>query len=198
MGILLSELASLPEATDAGSVVSKDISDYGFLVVFAGSMIVIVVLFFIWLFSMNKKKSDKEMDILAKERSASIEQGQQMFKLVTEVQTQQITQLQQMTESLKELRNSATNTDREMANISSNFEQVRTSILDCDANHRHIRQALDDVLECVRTSRELNNTILDKVNTIEEGLASIANSQEKKPLQKPNPKTTQPKKKKEN
>lgn len=166
-------LTGVTEATDASTVVSKNISDYGFLVVFAGSMIVIVVLFFIWLFSMNKKKSDKEMDILAKERSASIEQGQQMFKLVTEVQTQQITQLQQMTESLKELRASATNTDREMANISNNFEQVRSSILDCDANHRHIRQALDDVLECVKTSRELNNTILSKVNLIEQGLTNV-------------------------
>ena len=166
-------LNGVPETIDSSTTVSQNIHDYGFLVVFAGSMIVIVVLFFLWLFAMNKKKSDKEMDILAKERSASIEQGQQMFKLVTEVQTQQITQLQQMTESLKELRLISTNTDKEMTNISSSFEQVRGAISDFDLNHRHLKQALDDVLECVKASRELNNTILTKVNVIEKGLNSV-------------------------
>lgn len=162
-----------PETIDAiGSMVNR----YGFMVVFSVIVLILVVFFFVTHDKRNGKKQDSELQILVKERESAIEQNQQMFNLVTKVQTEQVVQLQQMTDSLKDMNHSVQSSEIKMTEASDHFEELRLSVKSCDANSRVILDTISEILDYVKTSQNCNHEILEKVNLLE---SQLINDKEK-------------------
>ena len=99
------------DTVDSIQDLSEWINRYGFMVIFSSVALILVICAFFMYMKRASKKDDKDNEILIKERMASIEQGKQMFDLVTNVQTEQVTQLQQMTAALQEMNKSIIDTD---------------------------------------------------------------------------------------
>lgn len=156
-----------PETIDAiGSMINK----YGFMVVFSVFVLILVVFYFVNHDKRTGKKQDSELQILTKERESAIEQNKQMFDLVTKVQTEQVVQLQQMTDSLKDMNRSVQNSEIRMSEASDHFEEMRLSVRTCDENSKVILETISEILDYVKRSQDCNQEILDKVNLLENRL----------------------------
>ena len=156
-----------PETIEAiGAIVNK----YGFMVVFSVIVLVLVTFFFITHDKRSGKKQDSELQILIKERESAIEQNQQMFNLVTKVQTEQVVQLQQMTDSLKDMNKSIQNSEFKVNEATDHFEELKSSVKTCDENSKIILDTISEILEYVKTSQNCNHEILEKVNLLESRL----------------------------
>lgn len=162
-----------PETIDAiGSMVNK----YGFMVVFSVIVLILVVFFFVTHDKRNGKKQDSELQILVKERESAIEQNQQMFNLVTKVQTEQVVQLQQMTDSLKDMNRSVQSNEIKITEATDHFEELKLSVKSCDENSKVILDTISEILDYVKTSQNCNHEILEKVNLLE---SQLINDKEK-------------------
>lgn len=149
-----------------GSMINK----YGFMIVFSVIVLILVVFYFVNHDKRTGKKQDSELQILTKERESAIEQNKQMFDLVTKVQTEQVVQLQQMTDSLKDMNRSVQNNEIKMNEATDHFEELRVSVRTCDKNSKVILDTISEILEYVKTSQNCNQEILDKVNLLEQRL----------------------------
>jgi K+/H+ antiporter YhaU regulatory subunit KhtT len=89
-----------------------------------------------------------------------------MFNLVTNVQTEQIGQLREMTTVLKSL----SDTTREVAGVSSDVKDIKVSSANTEKNSEIILNTLADILEYVRRTEKCNHVILEKVNLLEKSL----------------------------
>ena len=118
----------------------------------------------------NSKKSDLEQKMLQQEHEASLQQNQQMFDLVTRVQTEQVVQLQHMTDSLKDMNRSIQHEEDELCAVTESFEKLKESINECDEKSKSIISTLSEILDYVKTSQSCNQEILNKVNLIEKSL----------------------------
>ena len=167
---LAEENLNTDENIEAVENLGEFINKYGFMIAFSAVVLVLAIIFILNYIHTTRKKNETETSIFNKEREASIEQNKKMFDLVTKVQTEQIVQLQQMTESLKDMNNTLREAQRQSDALSNNFENIRNSILDCDENHRYIRSTLEDVLKYAKNADKSNNEILEKISVIENEL----------------------------
>lgn len=159
-----------PADTETIDAIGSMINKYGFMVVFSVIVLILVVFYFVNHDKRNGKKQDSELQILTKERESAIEQNKQMFDLVTKVQTEQVVQLQQMTDSLKDMNRSVQNNELKMDEATDHFEEMRVSVRTCDENSKVILDTISEILEYVKTSQNCNQEILDKVNLLERRL----------------------------
>lgn len=166
---LLSE-SSAPADTDTIDAIGSMINKYGFMVVFSVIVLILVIVYFVNRDKRNGKKEDSELQILTKERESAIEQNKQMFDLVTKVQTEQVVQLQQMTDSLKEMNRSVEHSEIKVSEASTHLEEIRVSTRTCDENSKVILETISEILEYVKTSQNCNQEILEKVNLLEKRL----------------------------
>ena len=188
-------------STDASVTVVNSfgefINRYGFMILFSIIMLLVIIFIANKLIQQSTKRADAELELTIKERNSSIEQNTKMFNLVTEVQTQQVVQLQQMTESLKEMNASVKESQAQMNSASESFNTVKDSIIENSDNQKLIRSSLEEVLNYVKSSSELNSRILEKVELIEKEVLRATKEkteveikvEEKKPS-KPKRKTT--------
>ena len=162
--------SNTPADTETIDAIGSMINKYGFMVVFSVIVLILVVFYFVNHDKRNGKKQDSELQILTKERESAIEQNKQMFDLVTKVQTEQVVQLQQMTDSLKDMNRSVQNNEKKMTEAYDHFEEMRVSVRTCDENSKVILETISEILEYVKTSQNCNQEILDKVNLLEKRL----------------------------
>jgi hypothetical protein len=162
----MSDAVTSTTPVDNVVTLGEAINTYGFLIIFAAVMLIVILGFFITYTKRIEKKDKVELDILDKERTASINQNQEMFNLVTNVQTEQIGQLREMTTVLKSL----SDTTREVAGVSSDVKDIKVSSANTEKNSEIILNTLADILEYVRRTEKCNHVILEKVNLLEKSL----------------------------
>ena len=168
--LIAAETGDRNENIETVEKLGEFINKYGFMIAFSAVVLVLAIIFILNYIHSTRKKTETETAIFNKEREASIEQNKKMFDLVTKVQTEQIVQLQQMTESLKDMNNTLREAQRQSDVLNNNFENIKNSILDCDANHKFIRSTLEDVLKYAKNADKNNNEILEKISVIENEL----------------------------
>lgn len=161
------EGANVSDTVSGIGEMARFINDYGFMIIFC-ALILILILFFFWNYTNQlNKKSDSEREILSKEREASLEQSQKMFDLVTTVQTEQVSQLQMMTDSLKSLNTTLTLNGANIDKIQSNLFKIEDDMISLRRENSSISDILDDILKCVKDSYKNNIEILDKVKQLD-------------------------------
>lgn len=154
------------------------INRYGFMILFSIIMLLVIIFIANKLIQQSTKRADAELELTIKERNSSIEQNTKMFNLVTEVQTKQVVQLQQMTESLKEMNESVKESQAQMGTATESFNTVKDSILENSDNQKIIQSSLEEVLNYVKSSSELNTKILEKIESIEKEVLRFSRKEE--------------------
>lgn len=165
--LLLEANSDMAENIEAAGQLGEFINRYGFMIVFSAVVLVILIGVSIMTIARIMRKSEAETSIINEERKASIEQNRDMFNLVTKVQTEQVLQLQQMTESLREMNSNLRDSQKQIDLANTNFELVKTRMLDCDNNHKVIRATLDEILTYAKNSNTLSRELIDKINALE-------------------------------
>lgn len=163
------------ETVDSVLGLAEFINRYGFMIVFSAVTFVVLIVFFFYYIRRISRKEKNENDILIKERTASIEQDQKIFDLVTTVQTEQVSQLRQMTVSLQEMNKSILDTDAKVMEASLNLDRIRDSIKICGEQNHEILDVVKEVLEFVKKSDKDSGEILAKVNALEDVVAFLKN-----------------------
>lgn len=153
----------------AGNV-GEFINDYGFMIVFSALVIVLLFRFFSKYSDALRKKSDAELGMLQKEREASINQNNQMFTLVTEVQTSQISQLQEMTSLLKDINLTVNSTHTRVEINENDIKKLGEDLVHIDDNYEYISKTLGEILSFVSQSDQYNKEVYHKVLEIEKSL----------------------------
>lgn len=142
-------------------------NNYGFALLFSVVVLGILATFFIAYIKKTNKKSDTEIDILYKERSANIQQNAQMFNLVTNVQTEQVTQLQSMTRVLQEINATITTTNERMSKTDESIEKMSRSIYETTVQNESIISTITEILEYVKVNGKSDREIIEKVDRIQ-------------------------------
>ena len=111
---------------------------------------------------------------------AFIWQGNPMYAPLTEdavkvasfrdLLTSQIAQLQQMTDTLKDINHTVQSNETKVIDAMSKFEEIKGSVKSCDENSKIILDTISDILSYVKTSQTCNQEILFKVNLLEQKL----------------------------
>ena len=162
--------ANLTEGVQAIGSVGDFINRYGFMVMFCALVLVLMFLFFVMYSKNLSKKSDTELDILQKEREAAINQNNQMFNLVTEVQTNQIAQLQEMTSLLKDINKTVDSTHTHIEINETDIKKIEEDIIHIDDNYDNIERTLSEILTFVKQTDSCNKEVYQKVLYIEKSL----------------------------
>ena len=158
----------------SAGTVGDFINRYGFMIVFCSLVLILLFLFFLKYSQYLTKKSDSEVGMLQREREANINQNNQMFTLVTEVQTSQISQLQEMTSLLKDI-NLTINSAHTRIEISENdIKKIEEDIIHIDDNYEYIVKTLSEILSFVTQSDQYNKEVYHKVIAIEKNLDVLA------------------------
>ena len=110
------------------------------------------------------------MDLLSKERNATIDQNKQMFDLVTKVQTEQVVQLREMTDSLREMNGGVTFNKHRLEIANEKYEKIQKSIDEAGDDHEQIMDTLSEILTYVKTNEMCNKEILEKICLLENAL----------------------------
>ena len=146
------------------------VNRYGFMVIFSVIVLILIIIFFVTFNARASKKSDSELKILQTERMSSIAQTEKIFDLVTNVQTQQISQLQEMTDTLKDMNISLQEDNMKLMKVNDNFEKLKESVMKCDENSKTILKTIYEILNYIETSQKCNQEMLEKVNMLEKTL----------------------------
>lgn len=162
--ILLSNVSS--ELNDVKEF-SELVNQYGFMMIFCVIIIIMGIILFLNYNRISSSKNKSELDLLIKEREASINQNKDMFKLVTEVQTNQVAELKEMTDTLRDMNNDIKSTKENMKINTENVSKMTDSMASFKSDHEHIFNMLTEVLEYVKANETANNEILMKVKAIE-------------------------------
>lgn len=165
-----------PEKIDAWA---EFVNRYGFMTIFCIIVILILITFFINFSKQSSKKQESELNFLNKERNASLEQNQQMFDLVTKVQTEQVVQLKEMTTTLKELNTVTMRAELKIDNFDSDFTKIYELMKEHDITHIGIKEALNDIIAYVKKSEKCTQEILEKVTILESTLMNFEGKFEK-------------------
>ena len=114
------------------------------------------------------------MELVATERKASIDQNAKMFNLVTEVQTNQITQLEGISNVLKEISTTVTQTRTDLAVEGHDIRNLEEKISHVDLSTNEVKQVLTEILDYVKESDRCNKEILNKVKFLESYMQKIS------------------------
>lgn len=147
---------------------AKLANEYGFMLLFSVIILMLIVVFFVKYEKQESKKSNNDMDILYQERHASIEQNKQMFNLVTNVQTEQVSQLQNMTKVLQDISSRVETSSEKISNTDNNMIRVEKSVLEANTQNESIINTVAEILEFVKASSKCDKEILEKVTKLEE------------------------------
>lgn len=173
---MISMLATTPidiPSVEAIDDLSKTANTYGFMTIFSIIALLVLVIFFVNWQKSSAKKQTMEVSILEQERKASIEQNHQMFDFTTKVQTQQVVQLQQMTDTLKTISINITENNNHILESMTDIKNIETTVKEISEQDTDIKHMIDDILEYVKTSDNCNKEILIKVEAIEKQLHKL-------------------------
>ena len=151
------------------------VNQYGFMLVFSIIVLGLAVYFFFRHEKQESKKSNSEMDILYQERHASIEQNKQMFDLVTNVQTEQVSQLQNMTKVLQDISSRVETSSEKINTTDANMQNVEKNILETSLQNDSIISTVAEILDYVKASSKCAIEILEKVTKLEEMIKESTN-----------------------
>lgn len=152
--------------------VSGWINQYGFMIVFSSVVLVLVVAIVLIYSKIYAKKESSEVELLHKERIASIEQNQKMFDLVTNVQTEQVFQLQQMTQTLRDINHDVILTSDKIQRVTDDYDTISHNMLECKAKNDTIVSTVGEILDYTRNNSKCTKEILSRVIKLEEMLSS--------------------------
>lgn len=173
-------LETSPGSIEQVSGLTKLINDYGFMIVFSAIVLLLIIVFFLNQQKTVMKKNQAELDIMSRERNASIEQNKQMFELVTKVQTDQVVQLQQMTETLANMNRSLRENQHQLDIANDTFEKVKNTMIDYDLNHRNILSGIDGILSHICELDKSTKELEAKIEFIEKAMRYIVALEKRK------------------
>lgn len=162
------------EGVKAIGSLGEFINHYGFMVIFCALVLVLMLVFFLTYSKNMTKKSDSELHILQKEREAAINQNNQMFNLVTEVQTNQVAQLQEMTSTLRDINKSIDSTQTHIQLSELDLRKIEEDIDHMDDNYENIEKTLMEILNFAKQTDQCNKEVLNKVIFIEKSLDRLS------------------------
>ena len=146
------------------------VNRYGFMVIFCIVVLLLLIAFFVSFERHYGRKQDSEMNLLSKERNATIDQNKQMFDLVTKVQTEQVVQLREMTDSLREMNGGVTFNKHQLEIANEKYEKIQKSIDEAGDDHEQIMGTLSEILTYVKTNEMCNKEIIEKICLLENAL----------------------------
>lgn len=140
---------------------------YGFMIVFSVVVLIVLVILFINHEKIAMKKQESDLESIAKERNANLEQNKKMFDLVTTVQTEQIIQLKEMTASLKDMNKALEQSTSHINMTNRSLEEINTSLKGHEVQASEIVKSLGEILTIVKTNEASNQEVLTKVSEVE-------------------------------
>ena len=168
--LLMAESSSPKDEVEVVDHLGTLVNRYGFLTVFAIIVLVLAVIFFIKHEKRSGKKQEQEMELSKKEKDSAIERTDKIYDLAANLLTSQIAQLQQMTDTLKDINHTVQSNETKVIDAMSKFEEIKGSVKSCDENSKIILDTISDILSYVKTSQTCNQEILFKVNLLEHKL----------------------------
>lgn len=153
--------------TDAIGEFAEFANRYGFMILFSVVVLVVLIVLFINHEKISIKKQEAELDSINKERSANLEQNKKMFDLVTNVQTEQIVQLREMTISLHDLNKSIEQNTSQIDLTKQSLDDIHTSLKGHEAQAGEILKTLNDINVIAKTNEATNKEVLNKISELE-------------------------------
>lgn len=161
--IILTEQVSTSTISEFAEFTNK----YGFMVIFSVVVLAILIILFINHEKISIKKQEAELDSINKERSANLEQNKKMFDLVTNVQTEQIVQLREMTISLHDLNKTMEQQNTQLDITKQSLDDLQSSIEGHNAQAGEMLRTLNDINTIAKTNEATNKEVLNKISELE-------------------------------
>lgn len=140
---------------------------YGFLIIFAASILLLLIAAMGIYLHIITKKTTTELELAAKEKQATLDQNAAMFNLVTDVQTKQITQLEQISKLLSDISPIVSNTELTIHSNTKDLEIIRSDINSIGNDNSKIQSLLNEILDYVKENEKYNREIIEKVSALE-------------------------------
>lgn len=140
---------------------------YGFLIIFAASILLLLITAMGIYLHIITKKTTTELELAAKEKQATLDQNAAMFNLVTDVQTKQITQLEQISKLLSDISPIVSNTDLTIHSNAKDLEIIRSDINSIGNDNSKIQSLLNEILDYVKENEKYDREIIEKVSALE-------------------------------
>lgn len=157
----------------------KFINEYGFLIIFGAIMLLAIgTAIFMFLRSWNKRESAKigadtekarvELELVQKERLANIEHNKQMYKLVTEVQSEQVSQMRNISDVITTLKDEVAKNVATSNATYENTQQMTNDMSGIVVRMDTISKDIQSVTEKVECCHQLETEIYDILNKMGE------------------------------
>ena len=164
--------AVVSDAVDQVSRVTELIYKYGFVIVFCAVILVVAIIIVIALvINSNRKhqaalKAEQErttqsLSLDKAERESHIKTNEKMVSIVTEVQTEQISQLHEMSNILTSLKNELKISTAAIQDIGTSVTLINQSLSNLEKQNEHNKK---DIGEMTRMIHELH-TLVCQLNT---------------------------------
>lgn len=174
---------------NAVASLSQMINEYGFVIVFAGAMLMLIIIVAVMCikklslsmelrYQQEAKKIESETKMIESRRQFDVDQQSKLLDLVTNVQSQQVSQLQNISnvitlakEELK-LTSKALDTNNialddlneSVTEIITKYENVAETISDVDKHSILTKSKIDDMIDSINTIKELLIKLNEKAN----------------------------------
>lgn len=160
------------EAIEDIGKVAELMYNYGFVVIFCATILVVGVIVAIAVIvnsnkrhqatiKMEQEKNEKALALDETERMAHIKTNERMVTIVTDVQTQQIAQLQEMSTVLTSLKNELKISTSSIQDIGTSVTLINQSLSNLDRQYEHTNS---DIGEMTKMIHDLH-TIVVQLNT---------------------------------
>ena len=164
--------ADISDTVDQVSHVAELIYKYGFIIVFCAVILVIAIIVVIALvINSNRKhqatlkaeqdKAAQSLSLDRAERESHIKTNEKMVSIVTEVQTEQISQLHEMSNILTSLKNELKISTAAIQDIGTSVTLINQSLSNLEKQNEHNKK---DIGEMTKMIHELH-TLVCQLNT---------------------------------
>lgn len=175
---------------NAVASLSQMINEYGFVIVFAGAMLMLIIIVAVMCikklslsmelrYQQEAKKVESETKMMESRRQFDVDQQSKLLDLVTNVQSQQVSQLQNISNVItlvkEELKltskaldiNNITLDDlnKSVTDIITKYENVAETISDVDKHSILTESKIDDMIDSINTIKELLIKLNEKANS---------------------------------
>lgn len=143
---------------------------YGFMTVFSVVVLLLITGFMIMTQRTAAKRQKSEITLLEKERTNNMEQNNKMYDIVINVQSEQVSQLREMTNTLKVINDKSVETRDKITDMDITMHHMDSSLENISTKDDTILKTLAEILAYVKSNDHCNKDILAKVKKIDEFL----------------------------
>ena len=176
---------------NAVASLSQMINEYGFVIVFAGAMLMLIIIVAVMCikklslsmelrYQQEAKKVESETKMIESRRQFDVDQQSKLLDLVTNVQSQQVSQLQNISNVITLVKEELKLTSKALDINNITLDDLNKSVTDIITKYENVAETISDVDKHSILTESKIDDMIDSINTIKELLIKLNEKANKK------------------